>query len=104
MAKICDVTAKTCDEIIASARKNDVSSRVSVILEVICYGLIDRKNGGKRKMSDIIEFIILSLISIGSCSLESPSKNGCYQEDVRELKEQILKREYGSVPENQYSR
>jgi len=42
MAKICDVTAKNCDEIIASARKNDVSSRVSVILEDICYGLIDK--------------------------------------------------------------
>ncbi len=99
MAKICDVTAKNCDEIIASARKNDVSSRVSIILEDICYGLIDKKE--EKKMSDIIEFIILSLISIGSCSLESPSKNGCYQEDVRELKEQILKREYGSVHENQ---
>ena len=39
--------------------------------------------GGIIYMIDMIEFIITNLISLGASSLESPSKNGCYQEDVR---------------------
>ncbi len=43
-------------------------------------------------MIDMIEFIITNLISLGASSLESPSKNGCYQEDVRTLKHTIQNR------------
>jgi hypothetical protein len=42
---------------------------------------------GNENMSEIIEFLITNLISLGASSLESPSKNGCYQEDVRKLKQ-----------------